>query len=106
MSPFQPKPKKSPVDWNDSRRGHLEKHRRLQFTTNNNIHLICDQICSATVFGKPDYSSITKIVDKDWKSGNNSLNQDLGGYPVPEIQHRRAVRVDGSPGPAIVSTRT
>ncbi|CAL1375236.1 unnamed protein product [Linum trigynum] len=47
------------------------------FTNENNIHLICDEIYSATVFGKPDYVSIAEIVDEDRKSGRNGLNLDL-----------------------------
>ncbi|CAN1254069.1 1-aminocyclopropane-1-carboxylate synthase [Linum perenne] len=54
----------------------------LSFTNENNIHLICDEIYSATVFGKPDYVSVAEIVDEyqnsnDDGSTKETLNLDL-----------------------------
>ncbi|CAI0462689.1 unnamed protein product [Linum tenue] len=51
----------------------------VAFTNEKNIHLICDEIYSATVLGKPDYVIMADIVDEDRRSGGgkNSLNLNL-----------------------------
>ncbi|CAI0444729.1 unnamed protein product [Linum tenue] len=51
----------------------------VAFTNEKNIHLICDEIYSASVFGKPNYVSMAEIIDEDRRNGGgkNSLNLNL-----------------------------
>ncbi|KAL0312548.1 UNVERIFIED_CONTAM: 1-aminocyclopropane-1-carboxylate synthase [Sesamum radiatum] len=56
----------------------------LLFTNEKNIHLICDEIYSATVFSKPSFTSIAEIVQENTDCNRNlihivySLSKDLG----------------------------
>ncbi|KAL3833445.1 hypothetical protein ACJIZ3_008181 [Penstemon smallii] len=56
----------------------------LNFTNNKNIHLICDEIYSATVFSKPDFISIAEIIEENPNCNRElihivySLSKDLG----------------------------
>ncbi|KAL0330031.1 UNVERIFIED_CONTAM: 1-aminocyclopropane-1-carboxylate synthase [Sesamum radiatum] len=56
----------------------------LLFTNEKNIHLICDEIYSATVFSKPGFTSIAEIVQENTDCNRNlihivySLSKDLG----------------------------
>ncbi|KAK4435400.1 1-aminocyclopropane-1-carboxylate synthase [Sesamum alatum] len=56
----------------------------LLFTNEKNIHLICDEIYSATVFSQPGFTSIAEIVQENSDCNRNlihivySLSKDLG----------------------------
>ncbi|KAL0408135.1 UNVERIFIED_CONTAM: 1-aminocyclopropane-1-carboxylate synthase [Sesamum radiatum] len=56
----------------------------LAFTNDKNIHLICDEIYSATVFSQPDYISIAEIAQESANCRRDmihivySLSKDLG----------------------------
>ncbi|KAL3645650.1 acetyl-CoA synthetase [Castilleja foliolosa] len=56
----------------------------LNFIMEKNIHLICDEIYSATVFGQPGFVSISEIVQENPQCNLNlihivySLSKDLG----------------------------
>lgn len=56
----------------------------VTFINNKNIHLICDEIYSATVFSQPMFISISEIVEEDDKCNRDlihigySLSKDLG----------------------------
>ncbi|KAL0393590.1 UNVERIFIED_CONTAM: 1-aminocyclopropane-1-carboxylate synthase [Sesamum latifolium] len=56
----------------------------LLFTNEKNIHLICDEIYSATVFSQPGFTSIAEIVQENTDCNRNlihivySLSKDLG----------------------------
>ncbi|KAL3818023.1 hypothetical protein ACJIZ3_003928 [Penstemon smallii] len=56
----------------------------LNFTNEKNIHLICDEIYSATVFSQPNFISIAEIVQENPKINHDlvhiiySLSKDLG----------------------------
>lgn len=56
----------------------------LDFATDNNIHLICDEIYSATVFSSPGFVSIAELVEENPNCNTDlihivySLSKDLG----------------------------
>ncbi|KAI4326897.1 hypothetical protein L6164_019418 [Bauhinia variegata] len=45
----------------------------VRFVNEKSIHLICDEIYAATVFSKPDFTSIAEIIEED----NIDCNRDL-----------------------------
>ncbi|KAM3281719.1 1-aminocyclopropane-1-carboxylate synthase 4 [Capsicum chacoense] len=48
----------------------------LTFTSQHNIHLVCDEIYAATVFDAPQFISIAEIID-DNEIRNHCINKDL-----------------------------
>ncbi|CAI9094165.1 OLC1v1029857C1 [Oldenlandia corymbosa var. corymbosa] len=58
----------------------------VKFINDKNIHLICDEIYSATVFSQPDFISISEIIEEEHEIQCNkdlihigySLSKDLG----------------------------
>ncbi|XP_071706530.1 1-aminocyclopropane-1-carboxylate synthase-like [Rutidosis leptorrhynchoides] len=49
----------------------------LTFITNKSIHLVCDEIYAATIFNKPDFISISEVLQEMETDPMNRINPEL-----------------------------